>query len=149
MLENSVYEDNSFEEDAAALQEQFETLDIPPNIDPRLLALWIQREQDAIDLKRRQYVKPPAKHGRALNRLFAAYIGIGVMCLSVVVGLIQHQEPTAILQTTCIVFLIYTIIGAFVGMIAERCVNDSVETLLRDIVKRAREAAQDTEMDTE
>jgi len=115
-------------------------LDIPSNIDPRLLALWMQREQDEIERKKRKYLKPPEKVGRSLDRLFAAYVGIAVMCLSVVLGLIQGQEPTAILRMTCIVFLVYTVIGFFVGTIAERCVNDSVETLLRDIVKRSREA---------
>jgi len=137
----SVQEDNSFD-DVEALQAQFEALDIPSNIDPHLLALWMQREQDEIERKKRKYVKPPRKYGRSLNRLFAAYIGIAVMCLAVVLGLIQGLEPTAILKTACIAFLIYTIIGAFVGLIAERCVNDSVETLLRDIVNRSREAGR-------
>ena len=129
----------------AFLEAQFEALEVPPNIDPHLLALWIQREQDEIDHKKRKYIKPPMKYGRNLNCLFAAYVGIAVMCLSVVLGLIQRQEPAVILQTTCIVFLVYTVIGAFVGMIAERCVGDSVETLLRDIVRRSREAGRQTE----
>jgi hypothetical protein len=137
----SVQEDNSFD-DVEALQAQFEALDIPSNIDPHLLALWMQRERDEIERKKRKYVKPPRKYGRSLNRLFAAYIGIAVMCLAIVLGLIQGLEPTAILKMACIAFLIYTIIGAFVGLIAERCVNDSVETLLRDIVNRSRETGR-------
>ena len=139
MSDNLVQDDSSFDE-AATLQAQFEVLDIPPNIDPYLLTLWLRREQDEIERKRRKYVKPPQKFGRNLDRLFAAYIGIAVMCLSVILGIIQWQEPAVILQTTCVVFLVYTIIGFFVGTIAEQCVGDSVETLLRDIVKRSREA---------
>ena len=123
-----------------SFREQFEALDIPSNIDPRLLALWTQREQEEIERRQRKHIKPPTKNGRGLERLFAAYIGIAVMCLSVVLGLIQGFEPTAILQTTCIVFLVYTVIGFFVGIIAERCVDDSVESLLREIVKRSRDA---------
>ena len=126
----------------ASFQEQFEALDIPSNIDPHLLALWIQREQEEIERRQRKEIKPPAKNGRRLERLFAAYIGIAVMCLSVVLGLIQGFDPTVILQTTCIVFLVYTVIGFFVGMIAERCVEDSVESLLREIVKRSRDAGK-------
>ena len=145
MSEHSAQDDSSFEEAMAALQAQIDLLDIPSNIDPRLLALWIQREQNEIEQKRKNYVKLPKRHGRTLDRLFAAYIGIGVMCLSVVLGLIQRQEPTAILQTTCIVFLTYAIIGVFVGVIAERCVHDSVESLLRDIVQRSRETTQKSE----
>jgi len=137
MSESSVQNGSSFDE-VASFQAQFDALDIPPNIDPQLLALWLQREQDEIERKKRQHIKPPKKWGRSLDRLFAAYVGIAVMCLSVVLGLIQRLEPTAILQTTCVVFLVYTIIGFFVGTIAERCVSDSVETLLRDIVKRSR-----------
>ena len=123
-----------------SFREQFEALDIPSNIDPHLLALWTQREQEEIERRQRKYIEPPTKNGRKLERLFAAYIGIAVMCLSVVLGLIQGFEPTAILQTTCIVFLVYTVIGFFVGIIAERCVDDSVESLLREIVKRSRDA---------
>ena len=131
-------QDNNSFDDVEALQAQFEALDIPTNIDPTLLALWMQRELDEIERKKRKYVKPPRKYGRSLNRLFAAYIGIAVMCISIVLGLIQGHVPETILKTACIAFLVYTIIGAVVGLIAERCVNDSVETLLRDIVNRTR-----------
>ena len=139
MAESQVQDDQSLDE-MATLQVQFESLDIPPNIDPKLLALWIQREQDEIEQRKQIYIRHPRKYGRSLIRLFAAYIGIAVMCLSVVLGLIQGQEPTTILKTSCIAFLAYTIIGAFVGLIAERCVNDSVEMLLRDIISRSRAA---------
>jgi hypothetical protein len=125
-------------EDVEAMQAQLEALEVPPNINPRLLALWIEREEEEIERRRRKFVKPPRKFGRSLNRLFAAYIGIAIMCLAIVLGLIQGQEPTTTLKTACVVFLIYSIIGAFVGMIAERCVNDSVETVLRDIVGKSR-----------
>ncbi|MDR0520225.1 MAG: hypothetical protein LBH00_00050 [Planctomycetaceae bacterium] len=129
---------HSAEETAAAFQSQFEALEIPPNIDPQLLAIWLEREQAEIDRKKRKHEQPPKLSGRKLNRLFAAYIGITVMCISIMLGLVQHREASSILQTTCIVFLIYTVAGFFVGMIAERCVADSVETLLRDIVRRSR-----------
>jgi len=126
--------------EATTLQEQFEALNIPSNIDPHLLALWMQREEEEIERRKRKHVIPPTKVGRRLDRLFAAYIGIAVMCLAVVLGLIQGHDPATILQTTCIVFLVYTVIGFFVGLIAERCVNDSVESLLREIVTRSRDA---------
>jgi len=141
MSENPEQNDNSFE-DTSEWQSQFEALDIPSNIDPHLLAIWMQREQNAIERKKRKSVVPPRKYGRNLSRLFAAYIGIAIMCLSLILGVIQGHESTAILQTTCLAFLAYTVIGAFVGLIAERCVNDSVETLLRDIVNRSREAGK-------
>ena len=130
--------------DAAAFQAEFEALAIPPNIDPRLLALWIQREQDKIEHARREKEQPPPKPcGRKLTRLFPAYIGIGIMCLSMILGLIQGQEPDAVLKTASIAFLVYAIVGFFIGMIAERCVNDSVETMLRDVVSRSRQPEQE------
>ncbi|GHT25352.1 hypothetical protein FACS189419_10170 [Planctomycetales bacterium] len=128
---------------ADELQAQFDALEIPPNIDPRLLEIYLQREQDEIERKRKRYISPPPKYGRKLSQMFAAYIGIGVMCLSIVLGLVQGKEPADILHTTCIVFLLYTIAGFFTGVIAEHCVTDSVETLLREIVARSKGAALD------
>ena len=150
MSENPVQNDDLPEDNAAELEAQFEALYIPENIDPRLLELWIAREREKIERSQRKAVPPPSRqYGRRLTRLFPAYIGIAVMCLSILLGLIQRQDPTAILQVACTAFLVYTVIGLFVGLIAERCVNDSVETLLRDIVKRSREAGQHAEASRE
>ena len=140
-MSSPVQDDNS--SGAAVMQTEFEALYVPPNIDPQLLALWIEREEAAIERRQRKAPPPSREPGRNLVRLFPAYIGIAVMCVAVILGLIQNHETTAILQTACIVFLIYTFIGIFVGMIAERCVNDSVETLLRDIIQRSNRAEQD------
>ena len=136
-MSNSTLNDYSL--NAAALQAEFEALYVPENIDPQLLALWIEREQEAIDRehkKKNPPLAPPKKCGRSLVRLFPAYIGIAMMCLTVVLGLVQGQETTAILQTVCIAFLVYAIIGFVIGIVMEHCVNDSVETLLRDVVNR-------------
>ena len=132
--------------DAAAMQAEFENLYIPPNIDPHLLALWLEREQDKIERVKKKQAAPPQKQiGRRLTRLFPSYIGISVMCLAIILGLFQCQETKSILQMACSAFLAYTCFGFVVGVIAERCVNDSVETLLRDIVSRSREAGQNVE----
>ena len=122
----------------SAFQTEFESLHIPPNIDPRLLELWIEREHAEIESKRRERDPPREVNecGRSLERLFPAYIGITVMCLTIVLGLIQGKEPSEILQMTCIAFLVYGVIGYIVGIIMERCVNDSVETLLREVIAR-------------
>ena len=151
MSENPVQNDNFLpEENAAELEAQFEALYIPENIDPRLLELWLERERKKIERSQHKVAPPPSRqYGRRLTRLFPAYIGIAIMCLSIILGLVQHQDPTAILQTACAAFLAYTVIGMFVGLIAERCVNDSVETLLRDIVNRSREAGRNIEANQE
>jgi len=137
----SSVEQNEYAAEVSAMQAEFEALHIPSNIDPRLLSLWMEREQETIEREQQKTMPPPLpeQSGRSLTRLFPAYIGIAVMCLAIVLGLLQGQEPTAILQTACITFLVYTTLGFFVGMIVEHCVSDSVETLLRDIVQRSRE----------
>jgi len=140
-MSSPVQDDNSL---GAAMLAEFDSLHFPPNIDPQLLVLWIEREKAVIE--RRQQKDPPTppwEPGRSLVRLFPAYIGITVMCLAVLLGLIQNHDTNTILKTACIAFLIYSIIGIFVGLIAERCVNESVETLLRDIIKRSHQAGQD------
>ena len=130
--------------DPDEMQADLDSIEIPPGVDQRLLTLWLQRERDAIDRTRKKNEPPPPKpYGRSLARLFPAYIGISVMCLTIVLGLVQRHETQAVLQTACAVFLVYTVIGAFAGMYAERFVNDSVETLLRDYVKRSRETGEE------
>ncbi|MDR0703538.1 MAG: hypothetical protein LBF88_00965 [Planctomycetaceae bacterium] len=126
-------------------QAQLESLEIPSNIDPKLLALWLEREREAIEhqeksKKLKSKSKSKYQH-RALNRLFAAYIGIIVFCLAIILGFVQQKETIEILNTACLSFLVYTVIGFFVGCVAEYCVNDSVETLLREIIRRSDEAA--------
>jgi hypothetical protein len=136
-------------------QAQLESLEIPPTIDPKLLALWLERERDAIEnqeksKKLKSKSKSKYQH-RKLNRLFAAYIGIIVFCLTIILGFIQQKETIEILNNACLSFLAYTVIGFFVGCVAEYCVSDSVETLLREIIRRSNEAAADAakpEMET-
>jgi hypothetical protein len=127
-------------------QAQLESLEIPPNIDPKLLALWLEREREAIE-NQEKAKKPKLKSKyryRKLNRLFAAYVGIIVFCLTIILGFIQQKETIEILNNACLSFLVYTVIGFFVGSVAEYCVNDSVETLLREIIRRSDEAAANT-----
>lgn len=142
MSAKSENEESKTKDDIASFLDQFESLEIPANIDPKLLALWLQRER--AEIARRQGEKEPVRiaprHGRTLSRLFAAYIGIIVMCFVIVLGLVQGRETGEILTFACQAFLIYTVIGFVVGWIAEYCVTDSVETLLREIVRRGDEA---------
>ncbi|MDR0336613.1 MAG: hypothetical protein LBI18_05935 [Planctomycetaceae bacterium] len=127
------------------LQTQLESLEIPPNIDPKLLALWLERERETIKNQEKSELKPKSKYQRKkLSRLFAAYIGIIVFCLAIILGFVQRKETFEILNNACLCFLIYTVIGFFVGLVAEYCVNDSVETLLREIIRRSDEAAANT-----
>ncbi|MDR1963776.1 MAG: hypothetical protein LBQ50_08350 [Planctomycetaceae bacterium] len=130
---------NQTADHSADFRAQLESLEIPPNIDPKLLALWLEREHRLIENQENPPKPKPKKQNRQLSRFFAAYIGIVVFCLTIVLGFVQQKETSEILNNACLSFLIYTIIGFFAGWVAEYCVNDSVETLLREIVRRSNE----------
>jgi hypothetical protein len=135
----SATQENSVAPDFMA---QLESLEIPPNIDPKLLALWLERERETIKNQGKPKKKSKSKfQHRKLSRLFAAYIGIIVFCFAIVLGFVQRKEAFEILNNACLSFLAYTVIGFFVGAAAEYCVSDSVETLLREIIRRSDEAA--------
>ncbi|MDR2346623.1 MAG: hypothetical protein LBE18_11195 [Planctomycetaceae bacterium] len=119
------------------MREQLLSIEIPANIDPRLLELWLYRERQEIERRERKEQKRYTKQqGRSLGRIFAAFTGIVVMMLMILLGLIQNKEVNDILINACIAFLVYTIIGFLIGYFVEGCVADSVEVLLREIVKR-------------
>jgi hypothetical protein len=128
----------------SGFQAQLESLEIPPNIDPKLLALWLEREREAVKNQEKPKRSLPRYRHRKLSRLFAAYIGIIIFCVAVILGFVQRRETVEILNNACIFFLIYTVVGFFIGWVIEYCVNDSVETLLREIVRRSDEAAANT-----
>ncbi|MDR2172435.1 MAG: hypothetical protein LBP59_20020 [Planctomycetaceae bacterium] len=122
---------------AAKMREQLAAIEIPPNIDSRLLELWLYRERQEIERReRRERKRYAVPCGRSLGRIFAAFTGIVVMMLMILLGLVQGKETNDILINACIAFLIYTILGFFIGYFVEGCVSDSVESLLREIIKR-------------
>ncbi len=130
------------EEPRDPFQEILETLEIPPNIDPRLLALWIEREREEWGKKQQLSQTRKKRKTRSLGAPFAAFLGIVAMCLTILLGIVQGMESSDILSNACQTFLVYTIIGFFAGLVAEHCVTDSVETLLREIIRRGHEAEQ-------
>ncbi len=123
---------------AGSYMEQLDALEVPSNIDPVLLALWRERELAEWQKQSRQNESAIARKApiRSLGRLFAAFVGVSAMCLIIVLGLIHGRESGDILISACQVFLFYTVLGYFVGWVAEKCVQDSVETLLREIIRR-------------
>ncbi|MDR2641453.1 MAG: hypothetical protein LBC74_01525 [Planctomycetaceae bacterium] len=133
----SVNQENDLVETADEMREQFSAVEIPENIEPRLLELWLYRERQEIERRERKekkrYVAP---RGRSLGRIFAAFAGIVVMMTMILLGLVQGKETNDILVNACIAFLVYTVLGFCVGYFVEICVADSVEALLREIVKR-------------
>jgi hypothetical protein len=135
MSEDSV--ENSGKAKQSTHLEQFEALEIPPDIDPKLLNLWLEREREEFEKEEKQkHTLERVERGRNLCVLFAAFIGITVMCFAIVLGFIQQKDPTEILVGTCKVFLIYSIIGFVIGWVADTCVRESVEVLLREILRR-------------
>lgn len=131
----------------SAFQEQLEALEIPAHIDPRLLALWLEREREELEKSQKEpnASRSKSRQGRKLTRLFAACVGVMALCVVIVLGLLQGKESGEILIGACKTFLFYTILGFCAGWIAESCVRDSVETMLREIIRRSDEAAQKSE----
>ena len=130
----------STEEQRSSFQSVLESLEVPQNIDPRLLALWIEREQEEWAKKQKDTRTSKKEKTRKLSILFAAFLGILAMCLTIVLGLVHNLETGEILANACQTFLVYTVIGFAAGLIAEYCVAESVETLLREIIRRSHEA---------
>jgi hypothetical protein len=134
---------------ADEMRAQLDALEVPPNIDSRLLELWLYRERQEIEkrerVERKRYLPP---RSRSLGRLFAAYIGIVVMVTVIVLGLVQGKEVNEILINACIAFLIYTVIGFLIGRLVEGCVSNSVETIIREIIKRNEPAENKTTEET-
>ncbi|MDR2762760.1 MAG: hypothetical protein LBB88_09185 [Planctomycetaceae bacterium] len=122
---------------AEAMREQLAAIEIPPNIDSRLLELWLHREHQEIERReKREKKRYASQKGHSLGRIFAAFTGIVVMILMIILGLVQGKETNDILTNACIAFLVYTIIGFFIGFFVEGCVANSVEDLIREIIKR-------------
>ncbi len=119
-----------------------DSLEIPANIDPRLLELWFHREREALEKGTTPPERKESERNRKLTWLFASYVGILVMCLVIVLGLLRGLATEEILTQTCQAFLIYTILGFLAGWIVEYCVADSVESLLRELVRKSFAVAE-------
>lgn len=132
----------SDQEKKPAFQEQLEALEIPSHIDPRLFALWLEREREELEKPGDGKIVSSSKgrQTRKLSRIFAAYVGIVAMCVVITLGLFQGKETVEILTSACKTFLFYVIFGFFAGWIAETCIKDSVETMLREIVHRSEDS---------
>jgi hypothetical protein len=125
---------------ADEMREQLAAIEIPENIDSRLLELWLYRERQEIEsLEKKEKKRYTIPQGRSLGRIFAAFTGVIVMMAMILLGLIQGKEANDILINVCIAFLVYTIIGFLIGYFVEKCVADSVDSLLREIIKRGNE----------
>ncbi len=148
MVESISMSDETHNEAEISPPDPFASLEVPANIDPRLLELWFHREREALE-KGGTPQKKNISGTRKLTWLFASCTGILVMCMVIVLGLIQGNETDEILKQTCQSFLFYGIAGFFAGWIMECCVIDSVETLLREAVRRSSEAAARKSDETE
>ena len=136
MVEVNAEQGHHSEIEVHTQQEQFESLVIPSEIDPKLLALWLEREREEIEKNNPVPKTDNVCRGRPLSVLFAAYVGIVVMCFTIALGFLQQKESAEILVSTCKMFLIYSIVGFVIGKFADNYVHESVETLLREIVRR-------------
>lgn len=111
------------------------TFSVPKDMDPVLLETWAERERR----ERGENVeeKPVPKQSQPLFLLFAAYIGVLGMILTILLGLWHGREAPLVLDAAIRNLLLFAAIGAFAGLVAEYAINESVETIVREVVGRS------------
>lgn len=106
---------------------------VPPGVPANLLEAWIDKEKKKLYAEKAKEER--LGHPRSLGKVFATYIGVLAMILAVTLGLFQEQSTAEILDTACRSLIVYGIIGFFAGLIAEHVLRESVETVVREVVK--------------
>ena len=112
------------------------SIPIPANIDPVLLDAWVEKEKREIYAEEDKQ-KRPNKNIRSLGKVFAVYVGVLAMILSILLGLMQGLAAQDILDTACRILIFFGILGFFSGLVAEYIVRESVVTVVREVVDRS------------
>ena len=120
------------------------TVQVPTNIDPALFDTWYNNEIRSIrgEIENENEIAKEVKPPRGLGRVMAAYIGVMAMLVAILMGLLRGTSAPAILDTACWTLIGFTVIGYLAGLIAEHTVRESVETAVREVVRRSDEAGQ-------
>ena len=120
-----------------------DTLEIPDNIDPVLLKLWLQREKAQIEANEKS--EPTESKSHSLSLVFAAYLSVLTMILVVLLGMINATPPPMILQKAAFCMICFYAVGYVVGFITENCVRESARELVKEVVMRSSQEPPPTE----
>ncbi|MDR1957481.1 MAG: hypothetical protein LBQ54_00255 [Planctomycetaceae bacterium] len=101
-------------------------------IDPLLLELLQEKTDKA---EQPEPVKPPVIVKFPV--LIAAYIGMAMMILVILLGLLQGSEVDLILTNACHTLLIFYGVGYVVGKILDEVLHESSKAMLREMIRRA------------
>ena len=117
-------------------EKMLNTLEIPRNIDPTVLNLWLERERKVFDERAGKTTACP-KVGMSLARVGMAYIGIIGMLAAILLGFLRGDAAELILLSTAKSLVFYGVIGYVAGLIAEHCIRESTLALAREVVERS------------
>ncbi len=76
-----------------------------------------------------------------MARAYSGVLGAIAMCLVILRGLAMGQLPNEILSQSLVVFCGLSVIGFWIGTMAEKTVSDSVENQFRSEMARLHSAA--------
>lgn len=130
--------DLSFEE---RFQQMLSGVEIPRNIAPELVNLWLERERENFKRQEEPELPPNEPTGLSLDRVLAAFIGVIGMIVTIVLGLVRADDMALILRSACFSLVLYSVIGFIAGLIAEHCLRESAEALAREIVVKSDQLA--------
>lgn len=128
---------------AEGFEQILSRLEIPPNIDPTILQVWIERERKVFEQKT-EGKSLAAKNGVTLPRVLAAYIGVVSLLVVVLLGILRGQSADYVLIAACKTLLLYICVGYLAGHIAEYCVRESAIALAREVVRNSDFADSNT-----
>ena len=112
----------------------FNSWESSSQIDPLIFRLLQKKYENSPNTT----VESPVKK-RQLGAMYAVYIGIGAMIITILLGAIRGNEADAILIACCCNLLVFSVIGFIAGKIAEVCVRESVKSMIGEMLQRTAE----------
>lgn len=121
----------------ARFEKMLSEIEIPENIDPELLNIWLERERRNFINREEPEIPLSQPGGYSLNRTLAAFIGVLGMITTIALGLVRGEASDLLLCSACFSLFFYAGLGFLAGLIAEYCIRESTEVLAREIVTKS------------
>ena len=83
-----------------------------------------------------------------MARAYSGVLGAIALCLVIVCGLLTGLPPDEILSQALVVFFIFSVIGFWIGNLAQKTVSESVENRFRAEMARLHTAAANRNSET-
>ncbi len=122
--------------------QQLGAIPVPSNIDPSIIDIWLEKEKKALFAEQLHEKSKGDVRERPLSTLFMVYIAVVGMIVAIILGIVNGSPAAEILDTAFRSLLCYGVIGFVIGLIAEHTVRESVETVVREVVRKSDEAGE-------